>query len=91
MAEEQNIVEGANLGDGFSYDELNPKIDALRDLTIESADLPDTNFESNRVSYRVFYSADGQSVKVMPVDNNGQVAAGAEPVSYTHLTLPTKA
>ena len=80
MAEEQNIVEGANLGDGFSYDELNPKIDALRDLTIESADLPDTNFESNRVSYRVFYSADGQSVKVMPVDNNGQVAAGAEPI-----------
>jgi len=62
VAEEQNIVEGANLGDGFSYDELNPKIDALRDLTIESADLPDTNFESNRVSYRVFYSADGQLV-----------------------------
>ena len=72
---EQNIVQDSTLGD-----ELNPKIDALRNLKIEKTPFKGQVFEGNTTSYRVFYSPDGQSVKVMPVDNNGQVAAGAEPI-----------
>ena len=72
---EQNIVQDSTLGD-----ELNPKIDALRNLKIEKTPFKGMINEGNTTSYRVFYSPDGQSVKVMPVDNNGQVPPGAEPI-----------
>lgn len=72
---EQNIVQDSTLGD-----ELNPKIDALRNLKIEKTPFKGQVFEGNTTSYRVFYSPDGQSVKVLPVDSNGQVPPGAEPI-----------
>ena len=72
---EQNIVQDSTLGD-----ELNPKIDALRNLKIEKTPFKGMINEGNTTSYRVFYSPDGQSVKVLPVDANGQVPPGAEPI-----------
>ena len=78
MAEEQNIIETYG-----GYDEINPKIDALRNLEIKKIPYKGKNNEGTATSYRVFYNPDTQTVQVLPVDLNGEVVQGAESI-YTN-------
>ena len=78
MAEEQNIIETYG-----GYDEINPKIDALRNLEIKKIPYKGRNNEGTATSYRVFYNPDTQTVQVLPVDLNGEVVQGAESI-YTN-------
>ena len=46
----------------------------------------------NEVNYALAYAKQERSIRVVVIDAAGDVfCAGADPVSYTHLTLPTKA
>ena len=81
MAEEkkeQNIIETYG-----GYDEINPKIDALRNLEIKKIPYKGKSNEGTATSYRVFYNPDTQSVQVLHVDLNGEVVQGAESI-YTN-------
>ena len=81
MAEEkkeQNIIETYG-----GYDEINPKIDALRNLEIKKIPYKGKSNEGTATSYRVFYNPDTQTVQVLPVDLNGEVVQGAESI-YTN-------
>ena len=75
MAEEQNIVQNQP-----GFDEINPKIDALRNLEIKKIPFKGSNAEGFATSYRVFYNSETQTVKVLPVNLNGEVLTGAESI-----------
>ena len=71
-------ISATPITNSIAGDEINP-------IEYEQIQRIDKNLDIQ--NFRLFYDAENGSAQVLPVDRNGQLI----PVSYTHLTLPTKA